>query len=207
MRALLQRAAQTGALALLTGRAVATADAILDGAISVIAGLHGLERRFGEGETHRSAQDDAPVRRVAEAFAAQIGEGRLQARLEDKGASVSLHYRHAPEAEHEVCAAAEAAAFAHGLRTLRGKMVIEILPFGATKGDALRDFMVVAPFAGRRPVMVGDDITDESAFEAANALGGLSILVGSPRETAARARVDGVRDVAAMLERALGARA
>lgn len=88
---------------------------------------------------------------------------------------------------------------------MRGKMVVELLPPDAAKGDALRDFMKVAPFAERTPVMVGDDVTDESAFEAANALGGFSILVGHVRETAARHRLESVAAVRAWLAHALEA--
>ena len=68
-------------------------------------------------------------------------------------------------------------------------MVVELRPHGRDKGDALRAFMAEPDFAGARPVFVGDDLTDEHAFEAAPRLGGAGILVGPPRATAARYRL------------------
>jgi trehalose 6-phosphate phosphatase len=56
------------------------------------------------------------------------------------------------------------------------------------------------PFAGARPLFVGDDLTDEHAFAAAAQLGGGGVLVGPPRATAATWRLDGVGDVARWLE-------
>jgi trehalose 6-phosphate phosphatase len=203
MRAVLCAWGERGALAVLTGRAVADADRILNGAIGAIAGLHGLESRLSPQHWSRRGGEHAGVRELAQRFAEEIASGALNARLEDKGASFALHYRHAPEQEARVVRAAEAAAEVHGLRALKGKMVVEILPSGAAKGDALREFMEIAPFAGRRPVAVGDDVTDESAFEAANALGGLSVLVGPARATAAQARLDSVTAVGDWLSRAL----
>jgi trehalose 6-phosphate phosphatase len=79
-------------------------------------------------------------------------------------------------------------------------MVAELRPEGADKGGALRRLMAEPPFAGARPVFVGDDLTDEDAFEAASALGGEGVLVGPARPSAARWRLDGVVDVTAWLE-------
>lgn len=203
MRAVLVEASRIGAVAVLTGRTIADADRILGGAIEAIAGLHGLESRLASEQWRRRGGAHDAVRKLAAALNDDIAAGNLNALMEDKGASIALHFRHAPEEEARVTAAAEQAAAAHGLRTLRGKMVVEILPAGATKGDALREFMHLAPFAGRRPIAVGDDVTDESAFEAANALGGESVLVGALRQTSARERVDTVADVETWLASAV----
>ena len=58
-------------------------------------------------------------------------------------------------------------------------MVVEVKPASAHKGTALRALMTRAPFAGRRPVMLGDDTTDEDAIAAALALGGVAVKVGA----------------------------
>jgi trehalose 6-phosphate phosphatase len=92
-------------------------------------------------------------------------------------------------------------AAASGLIVQHGKMVVELRPPGADKGDALRALMTEPEFAGARPMFVGDDQTDEDAFRAAAELGGGGVLVGPPRETAAKWRLDGVSDVAAWLQR------
>lgn len=193
-----------GAVALLTGRTLEDADRITGSAVAAIGALHGLQMRSARGVGISTAPSES-VRAAADVFATHIGDGRLAARLEDKGASVALHYRHAPEAGASIDAFATEVARAHELRVQKGKMVIEILPPGRNKGDALRTFMRGAPFAGRTPVMVGDDLTDESAFAAANALGGFSVLVGPPRQTAAGYVLDDEDAVRAWLTRALGA--
>ena len=65
-----------------------------------------------------------------------------------------------------------------GVELLRGKCVFEVKPRGAHKGQAILDFMTQAPFAGRMPVFVGDDVTDEAGFAAVQSLGGWGIKVG-----------------------------
>ena len=65
-----------------------------------------------------------------------------------------------------------------GVELLRGKCVLEVKPRGIHKGQAIADFMTQAPFAGRIPVFVGDDVTDEAGFAAVQALGGWGIKVG-----------------------------
>ncbi|HRO11914.1 MAG TPA: trehalose-phosphatase, partial [Amaricoccus sp.] len=109
-------------------------------------------------------------------------------RLELKGPVAALHFRAAPAAEADCLAAATAAAAAApGLVRQHGKMVVEVKPAAAHKGTALRRLGERLPFAGRRPLMLGDDTTDEDAFAAAQALGGLAVKVG-PGPTAARLR-------------------
>ena len=81
----------------------------------------------------------------------------------------------------------------------RGKMLIELRPRGSDKGQALRTFMAEPPFSDARPLFVGDDLTDEDGFKAAAALGGDGILVGPPRPTAAKWRLQDVGAVAKWL--------
>jgi trehalose 6-phosphate phosphatase len=89
-----------------------------------------------------------------------------------------------------------------GWSVQHGNMVVELRPHGATKGDALRAFMAEPEFSGARPVFVGDDLTDEHGFEAAAELRGAGVLVGPPRATAARYRLDCVAAVAEWLDSA-----
>ncbi len=109
-------------------------------------------------------------------------------RLERKGPVLAVHYRAAPEAGAAmIAAAAEAAALAPGFVHQVGKMVVEVKPDTAHKGTALRRIAASAPFAGRRPVMLGDDTTDEDAIIAAQELGGIGVKIG-PGPSAARLR-------------------
>jgi trehalose 6-phosphate phosphatase len=116
--------------------------------------------------------------------------------LEDKGLSIALHYRTAPElgtvAERLVHDAIGDGNENFHIQT--GKMVFEIKPNGPDKGRAIEEFMAESPFVGRLPVFIGDDVTDEHGFDAVNARGGVSIKVGDGA-TSARGRLAGVADV------------
>jgi trehalose 6-phosphate phosphatase len=89
------------------------------------------------------------------------------------------------------------------LTALWGHMVAELRTPGPDKGDALAAFMAEPPFAGSRPVFIGDDLTDEDAFAAAAAGGGFGVLVGPDRPTAARMRLENVEAVHAWLTAAI----
>lgn len=111
-------------------------------------------------------------------------------RLEQKGAVFAIHYRAAPEigdALHEELQQSVAAYPEYRLE--HGKMVFELKPPGASKGEALTSMMRATPFAGRTPLIVGDDTTDEAAMIAAIKMGGAAIKVGDG-ESAARLRFD-----------------
>jgi len=190
LRALLRRAGEAmgGAVALITGRTIADADRILGGAIGNIAGVHGLEHRI-DGRLKRDDEAASELNAAVEDVRELIDAGMLKARVEEKGASVALHYRHAPEIEQDVRACAAQIAARHRLRTLPGKMVIEIVAGAHTKGDAVEAFLRDAPFAGRVPVAVGDDVTDEDAFAAVARAGGFAIRVGKSRTSSAAYRL------------------
>ena len=111
-------------------------------------------------------------------------------RIERKPMALAVHYRSAPELEQLVRSqVAEALKDMSGVEMLHGKMVVEVKPAGVTKGSAIESFMREAPFAGRKPVFAGDDVTDEDGFVMVNKLGGLGVLVGQ-RATAATVSVN-----------------
>jgi len=189
-----------GRLAIVSGRAVGDLQRHLGAAGLVLSGSHGAELRYPDG---RSVPVVAPpglaeARDEIRRFAAGAG-GLL---MEDKPAGVALHFRQAPEREAEASALLEALAGRTGLVLQRGKMVAELRPPGTDKGAALRRLMAEPPFAGARPVFVGDDLTDEDAFDAAAALGGGGVLVGAERPTVARWRLADVAGVTRWLEAA-----
>jgi trehalose 6-phosphate phosphatase len=123
--------------------------------------------------------------------------------LEDKGTSVALHYRQRPDAGPAVVDCARRLARQTGLVLQEGHMVAELRTPGPDKGEALAAFMAEAPFAGARPIMIGDDLTDEDAFAVAVALGGEAILIGQPRRSRSRWRLEDPDALLAWLEASL----
>ena len=187
-----------GRVAIVSGRTLAEIDRISDHALVSGSGVHGLERRLKDGSIERKVADAGVAQALGafEAFAAD----RPGVIVEDKGVSVGLHYRQAPD---EARAAKDIAAELQsetGLTLQPGHMVLELKTPGADKGTAVTAFMQEAPFKGAVPVMLGDDLTDEYGFEAVSALGGYGVLVGPERETAARYRLDDVDTVLTWLE-------
>lgn len=183
-----------GAVALITGRSIASADAVLDGALVHVAGIHGFERRQGNAIARASDDLSAVVAAVTDARAL-IEAGALDADIEDKGGALAIHYRRAPGFADATRRAAAALAQRHGLNIVEGKMVVELKLGDRTKADAVADFMSAPPFEGRTPIAIGDDITDEDAFRAVAGLGGYSILVGDERATAAQFRLQDTQAV------------
>jgi trehalose 6-phosphate phosphatase len=184
-----------GAVALLSGRRIADLDALFQPLKLPAAGVHGLERRRADSIVE-SATPIGVTRALRELqpLLAEFVVAHPGLRLEDKGVSLALHYRQAPEFEGTVHNFAEriAAPYADRLRLLPGKMVVELKPHGADKGRAIAEFMTEPPFIGRRAVFVGDDVTDEDGFRAVNALGGLSLRIGDTRPSAAHAHLPSV---------------
>lgn len=179
-------AAVHGALALISGRSVADIDALFAPLHLPAAGQHGVERRDAEGNFHIHPFPADGLRRAA----AQLGEFTAQHAgllLEDKGHNLALHFRQAPQfAEAARGAALKVLAELGGDFELQsGKMVIEIKPSGRDKGTAIEEFLFEAPFRGRTPVFVGDDLTDEFGFGVVNRLGGYAVKVGAGASVAA----------------------
>ena len=172
-------AAFDGAVAIVSGRPIAALDALLDPLRLPAAGLHGLERRMPDGTLERAARQGRGLTGLRTRFHSLAQE---DARLivEDKGSSLALHFRRAPEREHELRELVTGAATPHnGHHVMHGKMVLEVRPTHADKGTAVARFLETPPFAGRRAVFVGDDVTDEYGFAVVNRIGGISVKVGT----------------------------
>jgi trehalose 6-phosphate phosphatase len=165
-----------GALALISGRPIEQIDAFLQPLRLPVAGVHGAERRGADGAI--TLLSTHPLERVEEA-ALTLAARHPQLRVENKRGSVALHYRQAPELEGLCLDVMQAAVEeSPGLTLLRGKMVAEAKPGGASKGHAIEAFLQEPPFTGRTPVFIGDDFTDEVGFSTVQRLSGLGIKVG-----------------------------
>jgi trehalose 6-phosphate phosphatase len=179
-----------GALALVTGRSVAFVDPLFAPFHFPVAGLHGAERRDAAERMRRALIP--PAFQEMKRTIAQEAEAWPGALVEDKGAAVAVHYRQAPEREAEIAEAMQRYLQEAGPDwTLQhGKLVFEICPARASKGHAVEAFLDEEPFIGRKPLAIGDDVTDETMFAVANRLGGQSVRVAPANgKTLARASI------------------
>jgi len=169
-----------GALALVSGRSLNDIDLIFAPELFPAVGGHGAEMRIeADSEavaSHAPPMDKELKRRLA--AIARLSPGIL---LEDKGYSLALHYRLAPHAEKAIYAAVSlirADLPNAPIEVLPGKCVCEIKHSGFTKATGVRELMTHEPFKGRRPLFIGDDVTDESVFGIMPDFDGLAFSVG-----------------------------
>ena len=196
------QARSDGAVALVSGRSLADIDLIFHPLHLSAIGGHGAEIRYhanGHPDQRLGASlDDELKRRLAEIAAS--GRGII---VEDKGYSLALHYRLAPEKKQAVWDAVDAVIAdlpPKSVEILPGKAVIEVKHAGFSKATGVRELMTHAPFKGRRPVFIGDDTTDETVFAILPELDGIGFAVG--RHIAGVAGCfDAPADVRAWLER------
>lgn len=189
-----------GRIAIVSGRGAAEIDALFGGAGFAIGGSHGAELRHG-GETMGPGRPIALDEALARMRAFAAGTPGLI--VEAKPLGAGLHFRGAPHAEDACRTFAGELAEATGLTLQQGKMVFELRAPG-DKGAAIAALMALPPFAGSRPIFLGDDLTDEPGFAAAARLGGAGVLVGPVRDTAARYRLPDVAAVLRWLETVAG---
>lgn len=182
----------SGSLAIISGRQIEVLDHFLKPLKIATAGVHGLERRCSRGLIHgiQYPKYDFLFKaciKLIEAFPCLF--------LEQKIMSLALHFRKAPELE-KLCIDV----FENAIKNkpefilISGKYVIEVMPSGFSKGTAILDYMKEKPFIGRTPVFIGDDLTDETGFEAVHRCNGISIKVGSG-QTNAQHRLNNVAEV------------
>jgi len=172
-----------GALAFVSGRPIEELDLLFSPLELPAIGGHGAEMRIVADTPVQPPRLPPLSPKVKRAFAAiaDAGPGII---IEDKGYSLALHYRLAPEKERLVreAAAAICARVEEPLELLPGKLMVEIKHTGFNKGTAVRKLMTYAPFSGRRPVFLGDDVTDRDVFAIMPEFDGISISVGERHE-------------------------
>jgi len=183
-----------GRVAVVSGRALADIDRILEGVIEAVGAVHGLVRRCGDG----TIQSPPPPPGMEEAIGAisLFAEQEPGLLIEPKGVAVALHFRGAPALGGPCRELADRLAARLDLQIQLGDHVVELRGPGPDKGAAVRAFMSETPFHGFAPVFLGDDLTDEAGFRAAQDLGGMAVIVGARRPTVA---THALPDVAAVL--------
>jgi trehalose 6-phosphate phosphatase len=194
------RDASGGAVALISGRSVAEIDRLF-GRNFCAAGQHGAERRDAAGKMHQHRVPLAGLKKALKRLRVMAAEHPALV-LEDKGMNLALHYRSAPELGATVHETLRRLVEELGddFELQSGKMVMEIKPSGKDKGTAIAEFLAEAPFRGRLPVFIGDDLTDEFGFELINRVGGCSVKVGEG-SSAAHWRLPNAVAVRAWLKR------
>ena len=194
----------SGALALVSGRSLNDIDLIFAPAEFPAVGGHGAEMRVianSEAVASYAPPMDRDLKRRLAAIA-NLSPGIL---LEDKGYSLALHYRLAPHAEKAIYAAVSlirADLPDAPIEVLPGKCVCEIKHSGFNKASGVRQLMMHEPFKGRRPLFIGDDVTDESVFAIMPDLNGLAFSVGR-RVKGVAGHFDAPSDVREFLARLL----
>jgi trehalose 6-phosphate phosphatase len=189
-----------GALALVSGRAISGLDRIFQRPQWAAAGQHGMERRDATGRVVTLPVDTNELAQLRETVHAMAAEWP-GVRVEDKSWSVAWHCRERPEYERELARRApELVARFPGFELQPGSYVFEFKPRGMDKGVAVAAFLDEAPFRGRRPVYLGDDLTDEHGFALANARGGASVRIGARTPSQATFTLSSPADVHAWLD-------
>lgn len=166
-----------GALAVVSGRALPVIDTLLAPFCPVAGAEHGAVVRLPGGELDESRTPMVPrlwLQRLE--VAAERIDGLV---IERKPRSVVVHYRLAPNREDEAFDLVQSlpALLDEGFTVLRAHMAFEVKPQGASKRRPVARLMETPPFAGRRPVFVGDDVTDEDGIAMAARLGGFGLRV------------------------------
>ena len=178
-----------GAVAVVTGRPVEQVDALLGDAVYAVAGEHGGAFRFAPGaklERPSLATPPSDWFDEAELIAADY-PGAL---LERKARGFVFHFRAVPSAGPELRSAAQSliASRNNEFQLMPAHMAWEVRPYGADKGRAVRALMQRAPFTGRRPIFLGDDVTDLDGMDAARSFNGVGLYVPDTFGSPARVR-------------------
>ena len=175
-----------GAMALVSGRGLNDLDRLFGQTRWAAAGLHGLQLRHADGSFRRLSV--TPEQRERMHCVARALMQRFDGvELEDKQQAIALHCRRVPAQFDALLEAATSdAAELDGFELQPGNLVVEFKPIGMDKGRAVLELLNRSPFAGRIPVYLGDDLTDEHAFASTNSRRGMSVRIGSREPTLAR---------------------
>ncbi|MBB6250616.1 trehalose-phosphatase [Nitrospirillum iridis] len=175
-----------GAVAVISGRSLASIDTLFQPMRLRAGGLFGIEMRLSPADPAVAAPEPPALAALAARAHAEFGHVRSIV-IERKGPVLAIHTGPAPGTLDEVTRLAKAAlpGLPPGYRIVEGNVGVELMPAQALKGDAVGRFMATEPFKGRRPIFIGDDVPDEHAFESVHRLGGVAVKVGRPEQATA----------------------
>ena len=194
-----------GALALVSGRSLDDLDRIFENDKISVAGNHGAQLR----DTLRLKEYQADSGKI-KGIAYKISEllnGKKNIEIENKGSNLTIHFRNSTIDRREINRIImELVKCDPSLTFLKGKEVLEVKPLSHNKGTAISYFMKTKPFIKRRPIFIGDDVTDEDGFETVNKKGGWSVRVGNYRRSKAKFFLPNVKSVHEVMKQLLKSR-
>ena len=191
-----------GALALISGRSLDDLDRIFENDKISVAGNHGAQLR----DTLRLREYQANtenIKRIAHKIR-ELLNGQKNIEIENKGSNLSVHFRNSTIDRKEINKIImELVKYEPKLTFLKGKEVLEVKPLSYNKGTAISYFMRTKPFIKRRPIFIGDDVSDEDGFETVNKIGGWSVRVGNYKRSKANFFLPNVTSVHEMMKQLL----
>ena len=194
-----------GALALISGRSLDDLDRIFENDKISVAGNHGAQLR----DTLRLKEYQAESRKI-KGIAYKISEllnGKKNIEIENKGSNLTVHFRNSTIDRKEINRLImDLVKHEPKLTFLKGKEVLEVKPLSHNKGTAISYFMRTKPFIKRRPIFIGDDVSDEDGFETVNKKGGWSVRVGNYKRSKANFFLPNVKSVHEIMEQLLKSR-
>ena len=191
-----------GALGIISGRSLDDLDRIFDTNKIPVAGNHGAQLRDAL-RTNEYQADTGNIKGIAHKIRGLLNEQK-NIEIENKGSNITVHFRNSTIDRKEINKIIkEVVKYEPKLTFLKGKEVIEVKPLTHNKGTAIAYFMRTKPFIKRRPIFIGDDVTDEDGFETVNKKGGWSVRVGNYKRSKANFFLPNVKSVHEMMKQLL----
>ena len=188
-----------GALGLISGRSLDDLDRIFDNNKIPVAGNHGAQLRDAL-QTKEYQADTGNIKVIADKIKGLLN-GQKDIEIENKGSNLTVHFRNSTIDRKEINKIImELVKHEPKLTFLKGKEVLEVKPLSHNKGTAISYFMRTKPFIKRRPIFIGDDVSDEDGFETVNKKGGWSVRVGNNKRSKANFFLPNVKSVHEMMK-------
>ena len=194
-----------GALGLISGRTLNDLDRLFDENKISFAGNHGAQLRDAlQFKEHKA--DTGNIKGIAHKIT-ELLNGQKNIEIENKGSNLTIHFRNSTIDRREINRIImELVKCDPSLTFLKGKEVLEVKPLSHNKGTAISYFMKTKPFIKRRPIFIGDDVTDEDGFETVNKKGGWSVRVGNYKRSKAKFFLPNVKSVHEVMKQLLKSR-
>ena len=194
-----------GALGLISGRSLDDLDRIFDNNKIPVAGNHGAQLKDAL-RTKEYQADTGNIKGIAQKVK-ELLNGQKNIEIENKGSNLTVHFRNSTIDRKKINKIImELVKYEPKLTFLKGKEVLEVKPLSHNKGTAISYFMRTKPFIKRRPIFIGDDVSDEDGFETVNNKGGWSVRVGNYKRSKANFFLPNVKSVHEMMKQLLKSR-